>query len=76
MRQGRVVVSFFGMLMGCFVVALGMVLGCFVVGLRCVLVVFGCLLVRFVCHGSPLQGGDLCCNANLRRNLLRNVFGI
>jgi hypothetical protein len=55
-RLGGVLMRFHRMLMGGHMIAFCMMLGCCVVCLCCVLVVFRCLLVRFVCHKSPFVG--------------------
>jgi hypothetical protein len=53
MSLRRVLMSEIGVLLCFLVIALFMVIGRGVMGLGCVLVMFGCLAVCFVCHKDP-----------------------
>jgi hypothetical protein len=57
MSLRRVLMSEVGVLLGFLVIALFMVIGRGVMGLGCVLVMFGCLAMCFVCHTAPLVLG-------------------
>ena len=66
-RLGGVLMRLHRMLMGGHMIAFCMVLGRCVVCLCCVLVMFRCFFVRFVCHKSPFVGTSaLIASANLR----------
>jgi len=58
MSLRRVLMSEVGVLLGFLVIALFMVIGRCVMGLGCVLVMFGCLAMCFVCHKDPRFPGN------------------